>query len=392
MSDKAPVIAGQSHADVLVIGGGVMGMWAAVKAADRGHGVTLVEARGLGAGASGGLLGALMAHMPDRWNEKKQLQFDALVSLEPEIAALEDRTGLPTGYRRSGRLVPLPKPHLRQIAERHSQEAANNWHQGRHRFFWNVHDKSPIGGQWPDAEFCSAGVVEDTFGARISPRRLLAALAARIRQLRKVTVIEGQRVKLLDAAVGYAELDDGAGISFGHVIVAGGYEAFPLLSNLGPDLPVPLGGPVKGQAALLKMDLPHDYPLIYLDGLYIVPHEDGTVAIGSTSEHEFVEPLSTDKLLDDLLVRARQLAPVLEDAPVIERWAGLRPRAVGRDPMVGCHPFAAKVVALTGGFKVSFGIAHLLANAAIDAVEGRESALPPSFSVMHHISVAKEKA
>ncbi len=126
MSDKTAAMSGQLRADLVIVGGGIMGLWAALKAERRGIDTILIDEDKTGSGASGGLLGALMAHMPDRWNEKKQLQFEGLVSLEAELAALEAETGLPAGYRRCGRLIPLPKPHLRPLAERHSREAETN--------------------------------------------------------------------------------------------------------------------------------------------------------------------------------------------------------------------------------------------------------------------------
>jgi glycine oxidase len=46
-----------------------------------------------------------------------------------------------------------------------------------------------------------------------------------------------------------------------------------------------LGGPVKGQAALLDADAPADLPLVYHDGVYVIAHDDGHVAVGSTSEN-----------------------------------------------------------------------------------------------------------
>ena len=52
--------------------------------------------------------------MPDKWNQKKQFQFDALVSLEHEVVALEAATGISAGYRRTGRLVPLLTEHHRE--------------------------------------------------------------------------------------------------------------------------------------------------------------------------------------------------------------------------------------------------------------------------------------
>ena len=100
--------------DLLIVGGGIMGLWAAVMADRAGLKTVLVERDRIGAGASGGVLGALMPYMPDRWDVKKQFQFDALVTLEQEIAGLEAQTGMSAGYRRSGRLMPLPQPHPAQ--------------------------------------------------------------------------------------------------------------------------------------------------------------------------------------------------------------------------------------------------------------------------------------
>lgn len=80
---------------LLVVGGGIMGLWAAVKAERLGIETLLVEADRTGGGASGGLLGALMPHMPDRWSDKKQFQFDALVALEKRLPGWRRRPGFP---------------------------------------------------------------------------------------------------------------------------------------------------------------------------------------------------------------------------------------------------------------------------------------------------------
>lgn len=401
-ADNPTDVAGQSSplpasADLVIIGGGIMGLWAAVKAERRGIRTVLVEAGRLGQGTSGGLLGALMPHMPDRWNDKKQLQFDALLALEDEIDAIEAATGLSCGYRRSGRFIPLPKPHLRDIAMRHNEEALTNWRlpselpEDRQRFRWDVLDSSPHPG-WPDASFAEAGLVHDTFAARVSPRKLTAAIAALLRASRHVTVVEGLEVSRIDASAGRVEFSDGGSIAFGRCIVAAGHKAFPLIESvcapLSRPLSRPLGQPVKGQAALLRAGIDPTLPLLYLNGLYLVPHDNGDVALGSTSEEEFDDPFSTDRQLEDLVEKARALVPSLREAAVVERWAGLRPKAVDRDPMVGPHPAHANVIALAGGFKVSFGVAHLLADAALDAATGANMALPKSFSLANHIEVA----
>lgn len=367
-----------------------MGLWAAVHAERCGIETILIDSERLGQGASGGLLGALMPHMPDKWSEKKQFQFDALLTLEDEIRGLEDATGLQAGYRRSGRLIPLPKAHLRPIAERHTIDAQTHWIAGERRFHWNVLDATLVP-DWPAPEFAEAGLVHDTLAARVSPRGLGAVLSAYMKTARHVRVIEGVEVMRIDSSADKAVLGDGTSITFGHCIIAAGHRAFPLLEALGDPLPKRLGQPVKGQAALLKADLDPGLPLLYLDGLYIVPHEGGHVAIGSTSENRFDDPQGTDGQLDDLIEKARRLAPCLAEAAVIERWAGLRPKAIDRDPMVGAHPDHTNVIALTGGFKVSFGMAHRLAEAAVSAVSGGPVALPASFLLESHLSVASRK-
>ncbi len=133
--------------------------------------------------------------------------------------------------------------------------------------------------------------------------------------------------------------------------------------------------PSRDRQRCLKVDMDPSMPTIFRDGLYIVAHEGGHVAVGSTSENRFDEPFSTDGQLDVLLEAAGQLVPALQGAPVLERWAGLRPKAIDRDPMIGIHPDHDGLIALTGGFKVSFGLAHRLAAAAVHLVRRSSVAL-----------------
>jgi len=387
-ADSPASSSGQSSTALLIVGGGIMGLWAAIHAERLGIDAMLVEAGRLGQGASGGLLGALMPHMPDKWNAKKQFQFDSLVSLEAEIAALELQTGLSAGYRRSGRLIPLPKPHLREIALGHSRDAEARWIAGERHFHWHVLDRPPQE-TWVDAAAGESGFVYDTLAARVAPRSFIAVLTAALRDARHVRIVEQLALDDLDLDRNVAMTTRGE-IAFGHCIVAAGHHSFPVLERHSQGLAKPLGQPVKGQAALFKVDVDPSMPTIFRDGLYVVAHEGGHVAVGSTSENRFDEPFSTDGQLDGLLEAAGQLVPALQGAPVLERWAGLRPKAIDRDPMIGVHPDHGSLIALTGGFKVSFGLAHRLAAAAVHLAAGLQPpfALPESFLLAHHFHVA----
>lgn len=376
--------------ELLIVGGGIMGLWAALTAARTGMDVQLVDEHRIGAGASGGILGALMPHMPDKWNAKKQFQFDALVSLESEIETLEAETGLSAGYRRSGRIMPLAKPHLREIALRHEQDATRNWRAGDRQFFWHVRDELPSG--WLSAEAAACGLVFDTLGGRLSPRQMLAVLRAALAQSPNVRIVEGTGVRAIHPGQGRAELDDATEIAFGHCIVAAGVDSFPLVDALSGPLRGPSGTGVKGQAALLLADVDPQLPVIFTDGVYIVAHDDGHIAVGSTSENKYADPQSTDELLNELLVRAEALVPSLRGAEVVERWAGIRPKSTGREPIAGRHPDHENLSVLTGGFKVSFGIAHRLAGFVVDEITGQPLIdIPGSFLCQNHIAALREK-
>ena len=132
-----------------------------------------------------------------------------------------------------------------------------------------------------------------------------------------------------------------------------------------------LGAGVKGQAARLALAGVEGCPQIYAGGLYVVPHADGTVAVGSTSEAS-VADLATDGLLDALVARARALVPALAGAPVVERWAGLRPRAVDGGLVVGRREAGGPILA-NGGFRTGFAVAPLVAEWVADlALDGRD--------------------
>ena len=72
--------------------------------------------------------------------------------------------------------------------------------------------------------------------------------------------------------------------------------------------------------------------------------------------------------------RAMVLAPHLRDAPIIERWAGMRPRNTlegrGSDPWFEKVPGFDNLIALMGGFKITFGIAHRAMDVARGKIEG----------------------
>ena len=337
----------------------MVGLWAALHAARRGLAVRLVEKRTIGSGASGGMLGSLMPHQPNAWSGKKGFQLKGLLTLPESLAELEDATGIACGYARTGRLMPVRHPEKRRQAADWLEGAAANWPEP---FRASILDGDPAPG-WLDAGTGPAGFQFDTLSARIDPRRYMAALEARLRAEPRVTIAEGMEITALPG---------------GPAVIAAGTGSFALAD---PEHPARIGKAVKGQGARLQPARPVDplSPLIYDTGLYVIAHADGTVAVGSTTETDFDDPVSTDEQLDTIVESARALCPALDGAEVIERWAGLRPRAGKPDPLIGPLPGHPQAIIATGGFKITFGIAHVMAEAAVDFAMGGTPDMPDIF-------------
>jgi glycine/D-amino acid oxidase-like deaminating enzyme len=84
-------------------------------------------------------------------------------------------------------------------------------------------------------------------------------------------------------------------------------------------------------------------------------------------------------LLDALIDRVRRVCPDLAGAPVIERWAGLRPRSATRAPVLGAWPGRSGWFVLNGGFKIGFGMAPKLAQMAAGLILDGDDGIPAGF-------------
>ena len=329
-------------ADVTVMGAGVFGLSVAFACASRGAAVRVIDPHGVAAGSSGGLVGALAPHVPENWNEKKAFQFESLIMAAPFWNRVAVLSGADVGYARSGRLQPLADARAVDLARARAVTATELW-QGK--AIWEVIPAGDTPWMPPSP---SGFVVHDTLSALIHPRRATRALADAVVALGGEVLTGGQPQ--------------------GQVVWATGW---PGMVEVG-------GNGVKGQAALLRFDAAGQ-PQLFADALHIIPHGDGTVAIGSTSEREFDDPTGTDAALDDVLARAVAAFPVLEGAQIIDRWAGVRPRSKSRAPVLGTHPTRPGAYIANGGFKIGFGMAPKVGEVMADLVLDGRDTIPKGF-------------
>ncbi|MBC7156296.1 MAG: FAD-dependent oxidoreductase [Rhodobacteraceae bacterium] len=347
--------------DVRVMGAGIFGLAAAHALAMRGARVEVVDPAGPGAGASGGLVGALAPHVPEApWSAIKAFQLAALVAAGRFWERVGAVSGRPTGYGRTGRLVVLEGAQAVARAEARAEGAARFWPGWAG---WRVAAlaTAPGAAGWGLATAGGQAVV-DTLAARLAPRAAGAALVAALARAGAAMVPEAR-----------------AGAAGATLWATGPAGLAALAESLGrPDS----GFAVKGQAALLRpaQPLPADLPQLSVAGLFVVGHHDGTVAVGSTSERDYASAGATDAQLEALIERARASVPALAGAEVIERWAGLRPRSPSRGPVLGAWPGRAGHYVANGGFRIGFALAPLVAERMAALILDGHADIPEEFA------------
>ena len=338
--------------DVTVMGAGAFGLAVAWSCVKRGASVRVIDRTGVAAGCSGGVVGMLAPHAPERWNDIKEFQFQSLIGGESYWREVEQIAGCTSGYDRVGRLQPIDTDRALTLAQERAETAAEHW---RGLATWQVVDAANAGDWCPQT--ATGLVIHETLSARIHPRRACHALAAAIRAKGGEIVIGSDRAPVGTTvwATGVADLKE-------------------MSQSLGKQV----GNGVKGQAAILGLDA-RGSPITSAGDVLVVPHADGTVAVGSTSERDYDSPDRTDDQLEDLIQRACTVFPLLAAAPIVERWAGLRPRAKSRAPMLGAHPTKPGQFIANGGFKIGFGMAPKVGEVIADLILDGQDTIPERF-------------
>lgn len=338
-------------AEITVRGAGIFGLSIAWVLTQRGARVQVIDPHGPATGASGGIVGALAPHVPENWNPKKQFQLESLLMATRFWEQVEAVGGLSAGYARSGRVQPIANDKALALAHARADTAKQLWGDAAQ---WHVR---PIA----NPDWCAPSEtgleIHDTLSGRIHPRQACMALVAALAAHGVQIETDGPVTPTTVHATG----------------VAG-------LLTLNADHPRLVGAGIKGQAILLDFAATES-PQLFADTLHIIPHADGTTAIGSTTERDYDDATGTDAQLDDILARARAAVPALRNAPELARWAGLRPRSRSRAPMLGPWPCRPGHYIANGGFKIGFGMAPKIAHTMADLILEGHDTIPPGFEV-----------
>jgi len=312
---------------VLVVGGGVIGLLSSLLLAEAGADVTLIERQAAGTEASwagGGIVSPLypwryspaitaLAHWSQDFYPRLGKSLFEQTGIDPEVYEtglywldLEDEDEALAWAERQGR--PLHRVPMEQV------RAA----------------VPPLG-----RDFSRAVFMPDI--ANVRNPRLLDALRVALARLPNVQVIErcpvtgfirdGERIVGVETAQGEMRAD--------RVVVAAGAWSGELLATLGLELPVK---PMKGQMILFKCAEDFLPSMVLAKRRYAIPRRDGHILVGSTLEDVGFDKTPSSSAFESLRETAIELLPALADAEVIKHWAGLRPASPEGIPYIGPVP------------------------------------------------------
>ncbi|GGR72485.1 glycine oxidase ThiO [Streptomyces humidus] len=322
--------------DVLVIGGGIIGLVTAWRAAQRGLATAVVDPDP-GGGAARVAAGMLAAVTELHYGEQTLLGLNlASARRYPDFAAeLTELTGQDLGYRRCGTLAVAldadDRAHLRELHALQRQSGLESeWLSGREcRRLEPMLAPGVRGGLRVDGDH------------QVDPRRLARALVSACQRAGVVfrrAWAEGLTV-VGERAAGVVTRD-GTTLAAGQVVLAGG-SLSGRLAGLPQDV-VPPVRPVKGQ--VLRLTVPRRYApflsrtvraVVRGSQVYLVPRENGELVVGATSEELGWDTTVTAGGVYELLRDAHELIPGITELPLTETCAGLRPASPDNAPLLG---------------------------------------------------------
>ena len=321
--------------DVLVVGGGIVGLLSALELTQRQKSVTLIDAPSLfppASWAGGGILTPLFAW---RYSDAMtRLSVDAVPRFERLLDALDPGGAVAAELlHRGGVWVSVQGQECDK-----AQAWAERWH-------IPVEPRSARGlmeNFRPDT-----GLLFPEQGNIRNP-----GLLKRLRQtlLRKGVRFENAQVERLCQRPGGLQLtaSDGRCWQSEQVLLSAGASMRVLLDGLGIRLPV---FPAKGEMLLYQM-APGQVPAVMLtDEGYLIPRNDGAVLVGSTLRKGDASCYPTVQGRYQLEAVAARLWPQLAEHKPRFHWAGVRPGCERDVPFLGAVPGMPGVYAAAGHFR-----------------------------------------
>lgn len=359
-----------SSSDVVVIGGGVIGLASAWLLASDGRSVVVCDPapmRGATHASAGMIAPVSETHFGEEALQRLNL---AGAACWPEFSRkLEEATGSPSGYRLTGSLALAFDNDDKRELDRLFEYQVTLGLAVERLTVAACRKREPVlsprlrGGLWIEGDHQADN--------RQLGRTLLQAADEMGIVVERVAV---DSVEVVAGRVDGVALRDGRRLRAGAVVLAAGAWSAQI-GGLPPSA-VPPVRPVKGQ--IIRLQGPAGASVLTTcirarvrgHQIYVVPRLDGRIVVGATQEEMGFDTSVTAEGIHELLSDLIDICPGLADLELVETMAGLRPGTPDNAPVVGTTEVDGLIIA-TGHFRNGIILAPITAAAVADLLAGR---------------------
>jgi glycine oxidase len=367
--------------DVVVVGGGVIGLCCAWRLAQGGARTIVLDRAEPPAGATRVAAGMLAPIGELAFGEPELLRMTiAAAELYPDfVAELEAASEHSSGYVRHGALhIALDRDEASELRRVHDLQRSLG-----------------LGAEWLPPRRCRElepgltpsfnGGVHAPDEAAIDPRRMTAALLAALAdagvEVRRgadvvAPILSGERLEGVRTGAGEE-------LPASHVVLATG--AWAGAESWLPEFARPPVRPVKGEILELRSaegEAPCER-IVASERVYLVPRPDGRLIVGATTEERGFDATVTAGGVHELLREAYRLLPDVAEMELVEAMAGLRPGTPDNLPLIGRGALDGLILAC-GHYRNGILLAPLTGDAVAGVVAGEP--LPESLAAAEPVS------
>lgn len=361
---------GQTTADILIIGGGVIGLSVAWHLGRQSDSVTVLDSgeQGQASAVAAGMLAPLAeAGAPGPFLD---LALDSLRRYPEFVKTLRVESGTPLEIRGPGMLRVA-----RTDEEESELDRAIIWQSALGLPLRRL-TSSEVRTLEPAAAPSLQSAILSPQERHIEPRGLIASLAVACRN-RNVQLISGRALGLeLPGGEVAAVRTETERLPCKSLVIAGGAWSDLMGQWLGVQMPIsPLRGQILALGPVQPAPLRHT---LYTHGAYLVPRSDGRIVVGATEEAVGFDSRTTERGIAGLRLQAERLVPCLMDMPLHSAWSGLRPLSADGLPLLGRVPGWDNVFVATGHGRNGILLAPVTGALMADAIL-KGTPLPAAF-------------
>ncbi len=343
------------NSDILIIGGGLIGLAIARELHKKGvQKITILERGETGKEASHAAAGMLAPHAETDKLDDFFFFCDESNKLYPNFAAeLFDETGVDIELDKNGTLyLAFTETDAKEIRNRFEWQKGAGL-QVEHLSAQETRQAEP---------FVSPDVLESLFFPndwQVENRQLIHALQ-KFAELNNLEIRENTEVARLlteNGKITGAETKAEKFFAEKVILATGAWTSFIKTDNFA----MPQVKPIRGQMIAFHTAKRFFQKVIYSPRGYLVPRSDGRVLAGATMEDVGFDKNTTESGINFLHENALEIAPSLVNLEVAEKWAGLRPFAADGLPVLGSFPSVENLFLATAHYRNGILLAPLTA-------------------------------